>query len=67
LATFVTSAAQLDSVVREILSLQLTETEDKSASTLRVVYNDEAVKNASTISKLEAKGFQIIWEQRRPD
>jgi hypothetical protein len=64
LATYVASPAQLDSVIQQILSLQMAECEDETANTLTVVYTNEAVKDAPTIPMLKAKGFQIVWQQQ---
>ena len=64
LATYVASPAQLDSVIQQILSLQMATSEDEVANTLTVIYTNETVKDAPTIPMLKARGFQIVWEQK---
>jgi hypothetical protein len=59
----VSSAAELDAKIREILFLENVQRGDEISGTLNVYYSDESVRSASLIRALESRGVVIEWHK----
>lgn len=59
----VRTAAELDTQIRDIFSLDLVGRGDEISGTLYVYYGDESVKEASLVTILESRGVAIEWRK----
>lgn len=60
----VKTAAELDSKIQEILSLDHQGRGNEIAGTLHIQYSDEDVKNARLVHVLEERGVAIVWKKK---
>jgi len=62
----VSSAAELDAEIRDILSLEMVypDRADEISGTLHIHYSDESVKDAKLIRSLEDRGIAIEWHPK---
>jgi hypothetical protein len=59
----VKTAAELDAEVRDILALEMVGRGDEISGTLYVDFEDEAVKDSTSIAQLTARGVDIVWRK----
>jgi hypothetical protein len=61
----VSTADQLDAVIRDIFALDSVQRGDEISGTLNVYYTDESVKKASLIPYLRGRGVDIEWHKKK--
>ena len=60
----VSTAAELDTEIRDIFALDVAQRGDEINGTLYVDYSDESVKQASLLPALQSRGVKIIWRKQ---